>query len=85
MTIEIHVKYFASIRELMGFTDERVRTSAQTVGELRLELIARSEQSASALSRSRLLRVAVNQIMCDETEVLAQGCEVAFFPPVTGG
>lgn len=85
MTIEIHVKYFASIRELMGLAEERVATSALTVGALRQELSARSEQSASALSSSRVLRVAVNQTMCDESEVLAQGCEVAFFPPVTGG
>jgi molybdopterin synthase sulfur carrier subunit len=29
--------------------------------------------------------MAVNQAMCDETQVIAAGAEVAFFPPVTGG
>jgi molybdopterin synthase sulfur carrier subunit len=29
--------------------------------------------------------MAVNQIMSDETARLTDGCEVAFFPPVTGG
>ena len=28
---------------------------------------------------------ALNQVMSDETAVLNDGCEVAFFPPVTGG
>ena len=29
--------------------------------------------------------MAVNQAMCDETQAIAAGAEVAFFPPVTGG
>jgi molybdopterin synthase sulfur carrier subunit len=29
--------------------------------------------------------MALNQVMSDESAVLVEGCEVAFFPPVTGG
>jgi molybdopterin synthase sulfur carrier subunit len=29
--------------------------------------------------------MALNQDLCDESAALTDGCEVAFFPPVTGG
>jgi molybdopterin synthase sulfur carrier subunit len=29
--------------------------------------------------------MALNQVMSDESAALLEGCEVAFFPPVTGG
>jgi molybdopterin synthase sulfur carrier subunit len=29
--------------------------------------------------------MALNQNMAEESSVLVDGCEVAFFPPVTGG
>jgi molybdopterin synthase sulfur carrier subunit len=44
-----------------------------------------SEAHARVLSRERAVRCAVNQRMCAEDEALADGAEVAFFPPVTGG
>ncbi len=30
-------------------------------------------------------RSALNQALCEETAALAEGAELAFFPPVTGG
>ncbi|TNY05089.1 MoaD/ThiS family protein, partial [Escherichia coli] len=36
-------------------------------------------------SAPRAVRAAVNQKMAAETAVLADGDELAFFPPVTGG
>jgi molybdopterin synthase sulfur carrier subunit len=29
--------------------------------------------------------MALNQDLCDASAALSEGCEVAFFPPVTGG
>jgi molybdopterin synthase sulfur carrier subunit len=29
--------------------------------------------------------MALDQLMSDESALLHEGCEVAFFPPVTGG
>ena len=37
------------------------------------------------LARGRAVRVALNQTLSDEAAALADGAEVAFFPPVTGG
>lgn len=83
--MKINVKYFASIRESMGAGSEQLDTAALTLGALRDELIARGEAPAQCLARGRAVRVALNQVMSAEDAALSEGCEVAFFPPVTGG
>ncbi len=85
MTIPLHVRYFASIREALGTGSEPIQTSAATLGELRDELIARGGAYAEVLSRARPVRMAINQELSDEAAALPAGAEVAFFPPVTGG
>lgn len=79
------IRYFAALRETLGCAVETLDSEAATLGQLRDELIARSPLHAQALNRSRLLRVAQNQALCDESQALLPGAEVAFFPPVTGG
>lgn len=83
--MKITVKYFASIRETIGLGSEQVDTPASNLAALRDELIAKSGAHAQALARGKTLRVAQNQVMADESTALADGAEVAFFPPVTGG
>ena len=83
--MKITVKYFASIREAMGQGGELLDTAATTLAELRDALIARGGAGGDALARGRAVRLALNQVMSDESVVLTEGCEVAFFPPVTGG
>lgn len=81
----LQLRYFASIREAVGQGSETVRSSAATLGALRDELLARGEPWAQALARGRAVRMALNQTLSDEAATLADGAEVAFFPPVTGG
>lgn len=83
--MKVHVKYFASIREAMGQGSETLEVDASTLGELRRYLIARSDAAAEVLAPGRAVRMALNQVMSDESAALLEGCEVAFFPPVTGG
>ena len=80
----VNIKYFASIREGIGKASEARETASLTLGALRDELIA-AGPAYDCLSRSRVLRMAFNHVMSDESTVLVPGCEVAFFPPVTGG
>lgn len=82
--MQVQIKYFASLREALG-PGERRDTQAATVAQLRDELIALGAAQAQALDRSRPVRAALNQSMCSESAALSEGCEVAFFPPVTGG
>ncbi len=83
--MKVTVKYFASIRETIGVSSESVQTTALTLAALRDQLIATGGGHADSLARERPLRMALNQLMSDESAALSEGAEVAFFPPVTGG
>ena len=83
--MRLTINYFASIREALGTGQESVETHAGTVQALRDELVAKGGVYASSLAHSRVVRVALNQVMVDAQAMLTDGAEVAFFPPVTGG
>ncbi|MEF9965550.1 MAG: MoaD/ThiS family protein [Comamonas sp.] len=86
MTLKtVQLRYFAGIREAIGSGSEAFATDATTLAELRDALLARGEPYASCLARGRAVRTAVNQVLSEESAPLEAGCEVAFFPPVTGG
>ena len=85
--MSVTVRYFASVRERLG-AQESVDLSAlpqPTVGALLHWLQGRSDEHARLLDPDRGLRMACNQALCEADEPLADGDEVAFFPPVTGG
>lgn len=83
--MKVGVRYFASVREALGPFEALEMPAGSTVGAVRDALIARSDAHARALGRDRAARSALNQVMCDDGTVVADGAEVAFFPPVTGG
>ncbi|MDP3653659.1 MAG: molybdopterin converting factor subunit 1 [Rhodoferax sp.] len=83
--MKIQIKYFASIREAMGTSSETLETGAATLAQLRDLLAARPGAAGEAMARGRSVRMALNQVMSDESAALLDGAEVAFFPPVTGG
>jgi sulfur-carrier protein len=85
MTMKVRVRYFASLREALGAQEEAEVGAGATVGALRDALIARGGRHAQVLARGRAVRCALNQAMCGDETTLADGAEVAFFPPVTGG
>jgi molybdopterin synthase sulfur carrier subunit len=86
-SINISLRFFASVREKLGTSEEALTLPAgtATVGAVRLLLAARGGVWLDALGEGRLLRTACNQVMCNPDTALIEGCEVAFFPPVTGG
>ncbi len=81
----IHVQYFARYREELGIGGEQLGWIATlaTVDDLRLLLLARG--GVWAVLAEQNLMCARNQELCNLTEPLADGDEVAFFPTVTGG
>jgi sulfur-carrier protein len=83
--MKVHLRYFASLREALGAAETVEAAQGQTVASLRDALLARGGAHAQALARGRAVRCALNQTLCDELAVLADGDELAFFPPVTGG
>jgi molybdopterin synthase sulfur carrier subunit len=83
--MKIRLRYFASVREALETGSEVFDCNASTVAELRDALVARGGAYARVLAGGRSLRAALNQTLVDDTAALSEDCEVAFFPPVTGG
>ena len=83
--MKLRLRYFASLREALGNGEAIEIAAGANVGDVRDALIARGGVHASALARGRALRSALDQVLCDEAAVVADGSELAFFPPVTGG
>ena len=85
MQMQIELRYFASLREALGPGETLELPAGTTLGGLRDMLIARGGRHAEVLGRTRLLRCALQQTMSDESALIGEHAEVAFFPPVTGG
>lgn len=81
----ITIRYFASLREALGSSEQLAFEPGLTLGGLRDALLARGGDHAQVLARGRAVRCALNQVMADEATAVPDGAEVAFFPPVTGG
>jgi len=79
--------YFAWVREKTGIGEEDVGLpdGVDTVGELVHWLRERGGGFEAAFADDAVVRVAVNQEYATLTAAVAEGDEVAFFPPVTGG
>ncbi|CAM3765608.1 Molybdopterin synthase sulfur carrier subunit [Vibrio aerogenes CECT 7868] len=80
----IKVLFFAQTREILGLDEIEVEGHFATVQALRDSLATRSDKWALAMEPERLL-MAVNQTIVQPEASVADGDEVAFFPPVTGG
>jgi sulfur-carrier protein len=82
----IQLRYFASLRERLGTSDESVLLpdDVDTVAGLQRWLQDRGEPWSGALADARLL-VAVNHEVAKLATGVRDGDEIAWFPPVTGG
>jgi len=85
MSITVKLRFFASLREKLGEGEALLLPEASTVAAAREALRARGGVHADVLAPGRAVRSALNQKMCAESAVMADGDELAFFPPVTGG
>jgi molybdopterin synthase sulfur carrier subunit len=85
--MKVTVLYFARLREALGRDCEQLELPERvaTVGALRQWLVARGSPWAEAFTEIKRIRAAVDQSLAGDEARLAEGAEVAFFPPVTGG
>jgi molybdopterin synthase sulfur carrier subunit len=83
----VTVLYFARLRETLGQGSEQIAlpASVRDLEGLRALLMARGGPWEQELAPGKPVRAAVNQAMAIGDTQVADGDEVAFFPPVTGG
>ena len=79
--------YFAWVRERIGVHEEdyALPGGVGTVGDLIAHLAGRGDGYARAFADPAQIRAAVNQETAHMSDAVADGDEVAFFPPMTGG
>jgi molybdopterin synthase sulfur carrier subunit len=85
--MKLQLRFFASLREQLGLSDESISTppEVKTIADLRVLLVGRGNPWAEVLASNKVIRCALNQEMVQDSTPLEEGAEVAFFPPVTGG
>ncbi|MCP4701675.1 MAG: molybdopterin converting factor subunit 1 [Gammaproteobacteria bacterium] len=77
--MSIRVKFFASLREKIGRDEARLESAAPlTVADVWTKVCENAAQPPNML-------MAVNMNYVDNSALVRDGDEVAFFPPVTGG
>ena len=83
----IKLLYFASLRERLDLAEERLNLppAVGTVGAPPDPLRARGWRPAAGLGAGGAAGTAVNQELASPQTPVADGDEVAIFPPVTGG
>jgi len=81
--MQLRLLAFASAADVVGGVAQSLELPAgATVGQLKTELARRHPALRPLLPR---LAVAVDGALASDRETLAEGCEVALLPPVSGG
>jgi len=81
--ITIHIRYFAMLREQLGKSEESLEVPAGTPARAVYALVTAGQPRLGALQRSMMLMV--NEEYVRGEHILAEGDELAFIPPVSGG
>jgi len=83
----ITLLYFARLRESLGLSSEQsaLPQEVNDIGSLLDWLRQRGENWQDELAPGKAVRLAVNQDMATADTPIADGDEIALFPPVTGG
>lgn len=77
--MNITVKFFASLREQIGKSDAAISSTES------ISVLEAWQQASGMDSMPENTLCAINMEYVDQSALLNDGDEVAFFPPVTGG
>jgi molybdopterin converting factor subunit 1 len=82
VAIGVSVRLFARLRELAGLESERIQLPA---GSTVTDVYDALRVTHPALPERESVRAALNQEFAEWSSPVADGDEVAFIPPVSGG
>jgi molybdopterin synthase sulfur carrier subunit len=74
------VLFFAHLRDAVGEEFLSLKADGKTVAELKIELAAKYD-----LPKMDTVMTAINEEFASNDEVIHEGDEIAFIPPVSGG
>ncbi len=81
--MNIHVHYFARIREITGKNEEMMDIAGEPSGEDVLLMLHKKYPALNGIMKKS--RISINCEFGDVTRRLREGDEVALIPPVSGG
>lgn len=83
----LQIHYFASVREAVGRDREQIELPGDvaTVADLVRHLRKADAGFERMISEQEQVLVAVNHAVAGDEGAIADGDEVAFFPPMSGG
>ena len=78
--MNVTLKYFGRLEELVGAAEETLDLQAGTVAELKQAITAKYSDLADAS-----FTIAVDQQIAEDQQTIQPGAEIALLPPFSGG
>ena len=84
----LHIRYFGILQTALNTREEQLEWNVDSnldTDALIAQLRARGEPWFSALAPEKVFKIAVNRQLIHTNTPIADGAEIGFLPPVTGG
>ncbi|MDE2424090.1 MAG: molybdopterin converting factor subunit 1 [Betaproteobacteria bacterium] len=85
--MNVTIKYFASLREKLNLTEEKIDLpmGIHNGEQLKQFLSSRGEVWQQVFNSTQTIQIAINQLRASWQDDFSENDEIALFPPVTGG
>jgi molybdopterin synthase sulfur carrier subunit len=80
----MRIRFYGRLAEAIGREVELPGEPGETLGDVRRRLIASHPRAAEALARPAVRACLDDEVVGDDA-IVAEGAELAFLPPLSGG